>query len=994
MSRRSTLRSYTDDNVTTVGKDIVPPTHVTRSKSLPDFLDDVPQNETVEEQKRRKARNRKRLQRNREKNLPLGTVRSVGRPSSSSNKGPRREWSPDSVKKYMRDKKKESRKRQKISEIRSDISKNYRIPNISSDSDSNSNQDHNLGSIKIQNSVPAGILSDCLTKNTSRSRQSSGFSVASGSSTPSRFGKEKQSVKSFLPGDELKSMDILIEVILKLPEETYSQLHELGITIIRSRMRYKRPKFSDIPKSSKHNYKNNILNFTRKLPRDFVGFSIGSALLNVLMRLELDTIDALTKLQGNGIIVLLNETQNDEKLFKSFKNTDWPAKVEDFMQKQPISRQVPGQTVSISYGVRKPKFLRNFTLKECHKLFKDQNPEFGYKLSVFSSAVPKNVIQPSEREVVQNVCTIHSNVRKMTAGLNNKLVRLKKKDLMLPLSSRKLIENIICNDHTDFSPDNVSSWKIECCIGKCSKCGVSKYIKEVRKKIKDSVPVSAAVEVSFSSWQRVEEDGKQITKLVSRKVPLDTFFDDFYYEALSKFPMHVRVMIQQWDVFKSHVPCSYDDPEYIKLRTREDFQQDLKVTIREETVGSHRGQGKISMVLYPMAVEVIDSTGANLHALTYVGEKLEKSYVTVHTMMLKAIEHFESMYEKKVKSYERMTDGCSSQFWAYGSCASACELRKRDGMEKVVFNRYAPNEGKSLSDAIGGQIKSGATRGIMMRKGEEMDINSDDMGFLEVEELEFEDYNEFYTWLVSQIEQHNTGKGPKFKTFEIINVESCEIDQTYKVDENDINKFTGIKSYHCMAAVGDDNLYFRRSTCICNKCDRGNYDLCERDEIHGKWVPHNITKSKRCERNPKVTSITNDESEEDESDTEYRADYEIEYESSDCSDDEAESVQLIRPKETAKDGDLLITKATSDNQKQYVAQVWEIKEDVITCKFLRRDFSYSNEKLIQFYWPNIDDIGEVSLSENVEAVLDKYTTTRRGRFNVNYRVKYMFKNLN
>ena len=121
--------------------------------------------------------------------------------------------------------------------------------------------------------------------------------------------------------------------------------------------------------------------------------------------------------------------------------------------------------------------------------------------------------------------------------------------------------------------------------------------------------------------------------MVSRKVKLPDFFNIYFKKALIKFPIHVRVMIQQWHVFKIITkPLSKNN--HIFLRTREDFQQDVQVTLREETVSSHRGQGKICMTMYPIAVEVIDCSGVHLHALTFAGDHTGKSYSTVHEYML------------------------------------------------------------------------------------------------------------------------------------------------------------------------------------------------------------------------------------------------------------------------------------------------------------------------------------------------------------------------
>ena len=91
-----------------------------------------------------------------------------------------------------------------------------------------------------------------------------------------------------------------------------------------------------------------------------------------------------------------------------------------------------------------------------------------------------------------------------------------------------------------------------------------------------------------------------------------------------------------------------------------------------------------------------------------------------------------------------------------------------------MFSSYTPSAGKNLSDAIGGIIKKAIRNGIMMRRlinSKEMgQIDVDDIGLIEMEGEEFNDYDQFFKWLDAQVKNRNIGVGPKFKTFDIINI--------------------------------------------------------------------------------------------------------------------------------------------------------------------------------------------------------------------------------
>ena len=81
------------------------------------------------------------------------------------------------------------------------------------------------------------------------------------------------------------------------------------------------------------------------------------------------------------------------------------------------------------------------------------------------------------------------------------------------------------------------------------------------------------------------------------------------------------------------------------------------------------------------------------------------------------------------------------------------------------------------------------------------------------------------------------------------------------------------------------------------------------------------------------------------------------------------------------------------SQKQFICEIWDIKDSMLTCKFMRRDFSHLDIGTIRFKWPTIEEINEVD-KDNVIGALRKYTKTRRGGLLVNCCLKDKFMNLN
>lgn len=156
---------------------------------------------------------------------------------------------------------------------------------------------------------------------------------------------------------------------------------------------------------------------------------------------------------------------------------------------------------------------------------------------------------------------------------------------------------------------------------------------------------------------------------------------------------------------------------------------------------------------------------------------------------------------------------------------------------------------------------------------------------------------------------------------------------------------------------------------------------------------HSITKSKNKGKR-KIRKSTDESDDDDDRDADTEYDYEDdEYgDDGECTDDDDDE-PLIGSSENFKEGDFIIVKV---DRKQYLCEVWDIDatKTKATCKFLRRDFSYCLEDdIIQFKWPDADDIGPVD-KETVLGVLLKYRKTRRGKVNICSRIKSMYKNLN
>lgn len=151
-------------------------------------------------------------------------------------------------------------------------------------------------------------------------------------------------------------------------------------------------------------------------------------------------------------------------------DSKWPNLVQEFCFTKPICRKAPGETVSVGYGKRSEKFIRQFSTKDIHKLFRLKYPDFHYELTTFRKLIPKNLVKPSMWDIKQNTCPLHENVKRSVKGFNR--FARKNKLISLPSSTIDICLCLICNPNVD-EPEinrNPLNLKPDCTKGKCRNC--------------------------------------------------------------------------------------------------------------------------------------------------------------------------------------------------------------------------------------------------------------------------------------------------------------------------------------------------------------------------------------------------------------------------------------------------------------------------------------------------------------------------------------------
>ena len=271
--------------------------------------------------------------------------------------------------------------------------------------------------------------------------------------------------------------------------------------------------------------------------------------------------------------------------------TDWPKKIKDFCLTKPICREAPGETVSVAYNVHEQKYIKQFSDSEIFGFFLMKYPDFDYKISTFRKVIPKNLVAATLRDVKQNTCPLHENVKRAVRALNRVLKKYKAKELLLPVSTLDICLALICNP----SHDNVEmnrnplNWDPKCTKFLCDKCGGEDWLSNLKKTIKEKKLNNT--DMTYSQWV-AEYEGKKRMQILRKKVcKIKEFLDTVLWSALVKdnFPEHLRKAWCQWQITKHPLIVSSLRSSDVAVRLREDYQEDIKFLCVSETVSTHRG---------------------------------------------------------------------------------------------------------------------------------------------------------------------------------------------------------------------------------------------------------------------------------------------------------------------------------------------------------------------------------------------------------------------
>lgn len=362
--------------------------------------------------------------------------------------------------------------------------------------------------------------------------------------------------------------------------------------------------------------------------------------------------------------------------------------VKNFYEDDDISRVCPGKRdyqLLSEDGVKvyKQRRLLLCNLQEAYSIFKQSFPEMKIGFSKFASYRPEYcVLANSSGTHTICVCIYHQNIKLIFEML--------KKNKLLPLqveTYKNLLAEIICEESSS-----------QCHLLKCEKCpGINKLQENLLESLGN------AENITFKQWTQVD------------RCHMDTItqsafdFTEIFCEKLRNLLPHHFIAEQQSKYLKS---CKENitKSECIMIS---DFSENYSFVIQDAVQGFHWANAQCT--IHPFAIYYKDENDVlQFTSIICISEVLKHNHVAVRLFWDRAV----NILKQKIPHLEKIinfSDGSGGQYKNKMTFYNISQMKKEYGLEGE-WNFFATCHGKGPCDALGGVLKTNATKASLQNK--------------------------------------------------------------------------------------------------------------------------------------------------------------------------------------------------------------------------------------------------------------------------------------
>ena len=511
----------------------------------------------------------------------------------------------------------------------------------------------------------------------------------------------------------------------EIPEQ-YTPLHykvELAASRLRSTF-LKREQTSNDQRILGTRYVAEVIKVTGLTTQTTGGIQLLATYTNCSRKFAKSVLEAV---EGNELETFIGRKTRCDSIHA---NRYWVDQISDFVLKPENSRAVPGQeSISIKYGVRRPKYILRKPRAVIASEFLEANPTCPFKASTIMREFPQNAVTASQKDNKRNVCPYHSNVRRIINALHHNEVAMD-----VPSSVRGMCRLNMCADESIDESDPVQ-WNRDCATGKCLHCpapsivvpaekakkviSVSLWeygVDEVKKKKQEAKAKAQAkdtkMEVDGESSEGKKKGKKKKVKADGRVFGLFRHVStieetaQLLVDKLVKMKSHVYNAYSQWNAHSQN-RSSLDDASVITI---EDYQQNLEIVYNETPTASVYSANKTSVALYPIVVEYKINGVLHKGAIVFVSDDKLHDMQQVSAFEERMFEIIRSKIPHEIVSWQRWTDGAGHEFRSRFCNSELIRLKKILNLHSLSFEYFEAHEGKNVSDALGSIVKNKVVR--------------------------------------------------------------------------------------------------------------------------------------------------------------------------------------------------------------------------------------------------------------------------------------------
>jgi hypothetical protein len=397
------------------------------------------------------------------------------------------------------------------------------------------------------------------------------------------------------------------------------------------------------------------------------------------------------------------------------KKAFWMYRVEKFMLRDMISKQIPGSTIldkrlintnrnkKQKQGLPVTKRVLRYRICDLYKDFKSEYTTFPYSEKYFSKMRPFYIMTSKTGTKKRKcICTKCSNVIRKLQTLNRFCRSNSLSDLCID-TPKDLIKLSLCSYEESDGPN------LECLNRTCVHCGSAQLLQYYSQIVGNTILRNTVVQ--WTSWKDVkrskfvkrtqQEEVKTYNEIVNEVGTFDVLVD-FLMAELEPYALHDFRMRWQWHQLQA-VTKNLPDNHALMIM---DYSENISLQFLEETIASHAKAFTLSLFPVALYYHAAEDNGIVLESINLISDDLQHDSHAVRKFTDVIMNHLKQHSKTEIQVVHRFSDGCASQFRSRHTMTDMSAFSVDYPNCIIVANYGETAEFKNMCEGFGDHVKT------------------------------------------------------------------------------------------------------------------------------------------------------------------------------------------------------------------------------------------------------------------------------------------------